>query len=168
VIGGIGIDLIARGRIARAVSRFGDRFLARLLTERELAGARGDLVSYVAGRFAAKEAASKALGTGFRGTMRWRDVEVLTEPSGAPRLQLHGEASRRAQSLGVTFAHVSLTHDREYAAAVAVLEVGPAAGSGEHAGGKDAQQAPVGPGATTRTHEAGGRTRREKRGRGDA
>ncbi len=126
VTGGIGIDLIAIGRIERAIARFGDRFLARLLTEQERAGARGAQASYVAGRFAAKEATLKALGTGISGAIRWRDVEVLAETSGAPRLRLQGEALRRARSLGVTWAHVSLTHDREYAAAVAVLEVAPA------------------------------------------
>jgi holo-[acyl-carrier protein] synthase len=129
VIAGIGIDLIALGRIERAVTRFGDRFVARLLTAGERAGARGGLVPYVAGRFAAKEAALKALGTGLSGAIRWRDVEVLAEPSGAPRLQLHGEALRRARALGVTFAHISLTHDREYAAAVAVLEMASLAGT---------------------------------------
>lgn len=140
--GGIGIDLIALWRIERAMSRFGERFLARLLTEQERAGARADLVGYVAGRFAAKEATLKALGTGVSGAVCWRDVEVLAEPSGAPHLHLHGEALRRARSLGVTSAHISLTHDREYAAAVAVLEVVHPAGPVEPAGRSDARLAP--------------------------
>jgi len=142
VTGGIGIDLIALGRIERAMSRFGERFLVRLLTERERAGARAGRVSYVAGRFAAKEATLKALGTGVSGSVRWRDVEVLAQPSGAPCVHLHGEALRRARSLGVTAAHISLTHDREYAAAVAVLEVVRPADSSGPAGAADPARRP--------------------------
>ncbi len=122
VIAGIGIDLIELARIERAIDRYGERFLVRLLTPAERSAARGPFASFVAARWAAKEAALKALGTGLTGGMTWRDVEVLDEPSGAPRMVLHGLASRRAQALGVTSALVSLTHDQEHAAAVVVLE----------------------------------------------
>ena len=135
MVKGIGIDLIELGRIERAIDRFGERFLARLLTPNERAGARGPFVSYVAARWAAKEAALKALGTGISGGITWRDVEVLDEPSGAPRMLLHGLAFRRAQALGVTSALVSLTHDQEHAAAVAVLEGAVPPGAPAHPGG---------------------------------
>jgi holo-[acyl-carrier protein] synthase len=121
---GIGIDLIQNDRIADSLARFGDRFRQRIFTEAETAYcescARPEL--HFAARFAAKEAAFKALGTGWSGGVRWKDVEVLRLPSGQPELRLHGVALERASALGARRFQVSLTHDHTVSAAVVVLE----------------------------------------------
>jgi holo-[acyl-carrier protein] synthase len=121
---GIGIDVVQNDRIADSLSRFGDRFLRRIYTEAETAYcqscARPEI--HFAARFAAKEAAFKALGTGWSGGVRWRDVEVRRQGSGQPELLLHGVALERASALGSTRFHVSLTHDRTISAAVVILE----------------------------------------------
>ena len=121
MISGIGIDIIEVGRVRDVVERHGDRFLRRIYSEAEIAGIHGNREQYLAARFAAKEAAFKALGTGWRG-VRWVEVEVENLPSGQPILKLSGEARRRADDLGATRYHVSLTHTAEYAAAQVVLE----------------------------------------------
>jgi holo-[acyl-carrier protein] synthase len=114
----VGIDIIEIERIARALDRFGDRFLQRIYTprERERYGKR---VQELAARFAAKEATMKALGTGVRG-VRWRDIEVLPNRRGKPILVLHETAQRRAKLLGLTHFAVSLTHSRGDAMAIVV------------------------------------------------
>ena len=121
---GIGIDVIQNDRIADSLKRFGDRFLGRIYTEAEAeycnACARPEI--HFAARFAAKEAAFKALGTGWAGGVRWRDVEVRRLPSGKPELLLHGVALERASALGATRFYVSLTHDHTISAAVVILE----------------------------------------------
>lgn len=113
-----GIDLIEIGRIQRSLDRYGERFLKRVFTEAEIEGARGSAPE-LAARFAAKEAASKALGTGI-GPISWVEVEVLNERSGKPVLRLHGRAKAIAAALGYSTWSVSLTHSREMAAAVVV------------------------------------------------
>lgn len=120
---GIGVDLVEVRRIARALERWGDRFTERLFTpaERARAGRGRNRVPRLAARFAAKEAVMKALGTGRRG-VGWREVEITNEPSGAPRVRLVGRAARVAEAAGIVRVHVSLTHDRHYAAAFAVAE----------------------------------------------
>ncbi len=125
MIVGLGMDLVERERIARAVERFGERFFDRILTPAERAAAptaSGPLILYTAARFAAKEAASKALGTGFALGIGPRDIETLTLPSGRPQLRLGGAAAQRARELGVASLHVSLSHERGMACAVVVLE----------------------------------------------
>ena len=121
---GIGIDVIQNDRIAESIKRFGSRFLGRIYTEAEAeyctSCARPDI--HFAARFAAKEAAFKALGTGWAGGVRWKDVEVHRRPSGQPELRLHGIAFERASQLGATRFHVSLTHDHTVSAAVVILE----------------------------------------------
>ncbi len=125
---GIGLDIVSCRRVQAALTRFGERFLARILTERERGDLRGVQAEAVAARFAAKEAALKALGCGLTQGVRWRDVEVTHAPSGTPRMRLGGCARERGRALGVTNCHVSLTHEREHAAALVVLEgVGPTA-----------------------------------------
>lgn len=114
----VGIDVIEIERIARALSRFGDRFLRRVYTEQERKRYAGR-VSELAARFAAKEATMKALGTGVRG-IRWREIEVLSNRRGKPILVLHGGARERAASLGFRHMAVSLTHSRTQAIAVVV------------------------------------------------
>lgn len=112
----VGVDIIEIARIAAVLERHGSRFLERVYTERELAYCRGR-VAELAARFAAKEAASKALGTGMRG-IRWRDMEVLPDARGKPILYLHGAALARAQELGLREFAVSLSHSRDFAVAV--------------------------------------------------
>lgn len=109
-----GVDMLEISRLWTATVRYGDRFLQRVYTARELDQC-GDRVESLAGRFAAKEAAAKALGTGiWRHGVRWTDIEVSRdEVSGAPSLHLHGAAAARAKSLGWTTWSLSLSHDRE-------------------------------------------------------
>jgi len=113
-----GIDLIEIGRIGKALERHGERFLNRVFTPAEIEGARGSTPE-LAARFAAKEAASKALGTGI-GPVSWKEIEMVNEPSGKPILRLSGRAKAIAQAQGFQTWTVSLTHSREMAAAVVV------------------------------------------------
>lgn len=114
----VGIDTIEIARIERTLADFGDRFLQRVYTERERER-YGSRISELAARFAAKEATSKALGTGIRG-IRWREMEVLANRRGKPVLILHGSAAERAALLGLVSFDVSLTHSRTDAMAFVV------------------------------------------------
>jgi len=114
----IGVDIIEIARIERTYRDFGERFLARVYTERERDRYRGR-VNELAARFAAKEATSKALGTGIVG-IRWREMEILPNRRGKPVLILHGRAAERARQLGLTDFSVSLTHSRTDAMAFVV------------------------------------------------
>lgn len=125
MIQGTGFDLAALPRIRTLLERYGERFVRRVLTGRErewLPVAAAGRTAYVAGRFAAKEAAVKALGTGFSGGIGLHDVEILSTDSGSPRLLLHGEAAARAEQLGIKTLHVSISHERDVAGAVVILE----------------------------------------------
>ena len=120
----VGVDIIEIARIQRALDDFGERFLRKVYTERE--GERyGSRVPELAARFAAKEATSKALGTGIRG-IRWREMEVLANRRGKPVLVLHGGAADRAALLGLVAFDVSLTHSRSDAMAFVVAYRDPA------------------------------------------
>jgi holo-[acyl-carrier protein] synthase len=123
MIVGIGIDIAEVDRIERAVLR-GERFLRRVFTPSEIAycEAKKNKFQHYAGRFAAKEAAFKALGTGWRGGIAWQDVEVINEASGKPTLSLHNRAKQISQDLGVTTAHLSISHSGNYAVAEVVFE----------------------------------------------
>ena len=114
----VGVDIIEIDRISATLARFGDRFLQRIYTEAEAAYCRGR-APQLAARFAAKEAAMKALGTGRRG-VGWRDVEVTRKRSGEPEIALHGRAAARAEALGIDRLAVSLSHSRQYAVASVV------------------------------------------------
>ncbi len=123
-----GIDLIEIERIEKALNRHGERFLKKIFSDTELERlvkfkdrqVNSRLIAAeVAARFAAKEACSKALGTGI-GPVSWREMEVLNEPSGKPTLRLIGKAAQIAGFLGYTSWSVSLTHSRGMAAAVVV------------------------------------------------
>lgn len=111
-----GIDVIEIDRIEHAVERWGDRFLQRIYTDTEILHCRGRAQS-LAGRFAAKEAASKALGVGIRG-LSWKDIEVVRGPRGKPVMRLHGKAARIAELQSLTSFEVSITHSRTDAIAV--------------------------------------------------
>jgi holo-[acyl-carrier protein] synthase len=120
---GLGIDVASLERLERSLARFGDRIWRRVLTEREqseLAHRRGDRVQAFAGRFAAKEAAVKALG-GPR-DVGFHDLEIRRSESGAPELHLLGAAVAHAGRLGVSRSLVSISHDAGVACAVVVLE----------------------------------------------
>jgi holo-[acyl-carrier protein] synthase len=119
---GIGIDLCEVARIARLHERHGERLLTRLCREGEADRGRAALDQHLAGLFAAKEAVLKALGTGWAQGLAFRHVEVVRAPGGAPGVRLHEEAAARAAAMGVTRIHLSITHERGFAAAVAVLE----------------------------------------------
>jgi holo-[acyl-carrier protein] synthase len=114
----VGVDLIETGRIARALERWGDRFLTHVYTPAEVKSCRSH-VPELAARFAAKEAVSKALGTGLRG-ITWLEMEVLSDARGKPLIRLYGRAKKRAEELGLENFAVSLSHSREYAVAFVV------------------------------------------------
>ncbi len=120
---GIGMDIVETKRIAESLERFGDRFLTRVFCDGEIAYAKSMKLPqlHLAARFAAKEAVSKAFGTGIGHTMGWRDIEIVREPSGQPRVVLHGKAESHATMLGVQTVHISLSHTAEYGAASAVV-----------------------------------------------
>jgi holo-[acyl-carrier protein] synthase len=124
MITGIGIDVVQNDRIRDSIQRFGDRFLNRIYTEGEMEYCKkcANPEIHYAARFAAKEAAFKALGTGWAAGVKWKDVEVARLPSGKPELHLYGEALVRAQSLGTQRFFVSLTHDQLVSCAVVIFE----------------------------------------------
>ena len=115
-----GVDIIEIHRVAEVAKRYGRRFLDRIYTEGEQAYCRGR-APQLASRFAAKEAAMKALGTGVRG-VRWRDIEVVRRRGQAPTIKLHGTALARAKKIGVDHLALSLSHSKEYAVASVVGE----------------------------------------------
>jgi holo-[acyl-carrier protein] synthase len=124
MITGIGIDVVQNERIRDSVERFGDRFTNRIYTEEEKTYCMNSANPFIhyAARWAAKEAAFKALGTGWAAGVKWKDVEVVRLPSGKPELHLHGEAQALAASQGATNFFVSLTHDQLISCAVVIFE----------------------------------------------
>ncbi len=125
MIYGLGIDLVKVARLASAIARHGERFLARVFTPQEIAYCQGKVWSDsgFALRFAAKEAFSKALGVGLRrGGIRWREVEVLPNPMGKPELQVSGRAAELCAAVHITAMHLSLTDEDDHALAVVILE----------------------------------------------
>jgi holo-[acyl-carrier protein] synthase len=113
-----GIDIIEISRIQSALDHHGDRFLKRIFTPAEISECHGKTEAFAV-RFAAKEAAVKALGTGI-GPVSWMEVEILHQPSGEPYLVLNGRAEQVAETLGLTTWAVSLSHSRDNAIAVVV------------------------------------------------
>ena len=115
-----GVDIIEIPRIKKTLDRYGERFLKRIFTPDEIAYCRGRSPN-LAGRFAAKEATMKALGTGVRG-VGWKDIEVIRAESGAPSVKLHGRAKVRAEMLQVSELSLSISHSREFAVAFVVAQ----------------------------------------------
>jgi holo-[acyl-carrier protein] synthase len=113
----LGIDIIKVARIRATLKRFGARFSERVLTPAERRYVR-DRPETLAGRWAAKEAVSKVLGLGVRG-IGWQEIEVERLPTGQPAIRLHGRASKRAEQLGMERIAVSISHESEYAVAIA-------------------------------------------------
>ncbi len=124
MIVGMGVDINEVPRVRAAIERFGDRFLQRLFTEGEIRYCESKANKYerFAARFAAKEAALKAIGTGLSRGISWQDVEVVREPSGRPTLAFKGKAAEFAQRLGSRRASISLTHTEQVALAQVILE----------------------------------------------
>ena len=121
---GIGIDVIEVARIAASHERFGEKFLNRILHPGEIGYCLSHRVPgpFLAGRFAAKEAISKAFGTGIGAQLGWQDMEVKRKESGEPYVVLHGGGEKLFAERGARALKISLSHTQTYAAAVAVLE----------------------------------------------
>jgi holo-[acyl-carrier protein] synthase len=119
---GIGLDATDLPRISKMVQRYGDRFLKRVFTDGEIAYCtrRRDPIPHLAGRFAVKEAAMKALGTGHSRGVMWKDIEVLRS-GGPPQLRFHGGAARRAEAMHVRRSLITITHAQTIAVAQVLL-----------------------------------------------
>jgi holo-[acyl-carrier protein] synthase len=124
VIVGTGIDLAEVNRIGEAIERYGNRFLDRIYTAAEIAYVerKANRHERYAARFAAKEAGMKAIGTGWRRGVRWKDFEVINLASGRPTLQLHGVAAKIADTMHVRHIALSLTHTAMQGMAIVILE----------------------------------------------
>jgi holo-[acyl-carrier protein] synthase len=122
MIRGVGTDIVAIARIERALARHGARFAARILRPEELTtfGAAACPAAWLAKRFAAKEALGKALGTGI-GAVSWQDFSVLSQPGGVPIVHCHGRAQQLLAQRSITGVWISLSDERDYALAFAVL-----------------------------------------------
>jgi holo-[acyl-carrier protein] synthase len=121
---GVGIDLVEVQRIENAWKRFGDRFLGRILLPDEIAYcmAHKNPAPFLAARFAAKEAVSKAFGTGIGPLLGWHDIEVRRKESGQPYAEIHGKGQELLTRMKANVVHLSLTHTAGHSAAVAILE----------------------------------------------
>ena len=121
---GIGVDLVECARIQHSLDRFGDRFLHRVFTEGEIAYSQSMKfpARHLAARFAAKEAISKAFGTGIGKSMGWKDIDVHKKPSGEPFVVLEGGAKQLGADRGVTKVWITLSHTDNHAMAMIVLE----------------------------------------------
>jgi holo-[acyl-carrier protein] synthase len=120
---GLGVDITEIDRITATMDRFGERFLRRIFTDGEIAYCtrRREPAIHFAGRFASKEAAMKALGTGRSQHVLWRDVEVVRRPGGPPQLQFHGGAARRFAKIGGASSLLTITHSGNIAFAEVLL-----------------------------------------------
>ncbi len=121
MIRGIGVDIIEVDRIRQSVEEAGEQFLNRVFTrlEIEYCSSKSNRYQHLAARFAAKEAVSKALATGWAGDFRWKDVEVMNDPSGQPRVTLHGRLREKLASAAVL---LSLSHSDHHVVAMALIE----------------------------------------------
>jgi holo-[acyl-carrier protein] synthase len=121
---GIGTDIVEVGRIRISHERFGERFAARILREAEIAYclSHRDPAPFIAARFAAKEAISKAFGTGIGKELGWQDMEIARKPSGEPHVLLHDKGAELFRSRNGRKLHITLSHTAEHATAFAILE----------------------------------------------
>jgi holo-[acyl-carrier protein] synthase len=124
MIVGTGVDIAEVPRIEASIARFGERFLRRVFTDAEIryCDSKANKAERYAARFAAKEAALKAIGTGLRYGISWNDVEVTRIPGGRPTISFHRLAADFAGKLGMKRAHLSLSHTKEHAIAYVILE----------------------------------------------
>lgn len=125
-----GVDMVACDRLAESIRRHGRKFLDRVFTsaEQEYCLGKKREIEHLAGRFAAKEAVLKVLGTGWRNGIRWTDVEVRNEPSGQPRVSLDGECRRIADEIGLGEILISISHIQTHAIASAIGLSAPGGG----------------------------------------
>lgn len=121
---GTGIDIVECLRIAQMIERHGELFITRVFTDHEIeyCSARKAATQHYAGRWAAKEAVLKALGTGWRRGISWRDIEIRNDRNGAPMVKLRGGAHEVMQSAHISRLHVSISHCRTFAVAYVVAE----------------------------------------------
>ena len=121
---GTGIDIIEVARVKASCERFGERFLQRVLVAEEIAYCQShkNPAPFVAARFAAKEAISKAFGTGIGKQLGWRDMEIRRKESGEPYVVLHEKGQKLLKERGARIVHITLSHTESYAAAMAILE----------------------------------------------
>jgi holo-[acyl-carrier protein] synthase len=121
MISGIGIDIEMISRVASVLEQWSDAFVEKVFTgqEKKYCMEKGNPPQHLAARFAAKEAFAKAIGTGWGGVFRWRDVEVINDEFGKPSIRLHKELAKHLQHASV---HLSLSHTADYVAAVVVIE----------------------------------------------
>jgi holo-[acyl-carrier protein] synthase len=124
MIRGIGTDIIGVSRIRRLMDKHGSHFLEKIFTEPELLQmkSRAGKAHFLAGRWAAKEAVSKALGCGIGASCAWKDIEILNGELGGPSVSLSGAAAKTASRIGASNAHVSISHEKNHAVAFAILE----------------------------------------------
>ncbi len=124
MIVGIGIDIVQIIRIERLIRKWGSRFTGRVFSPNEIAYSEAHFKSeqHFAANFAVKESIAKALGSGFKGELRMRDIEVLRDKEGKPYVNLFGKAKQKVGELGVNRIHTSISHDGEYSIAFVVLE----------------------------------------------
>jgi len=124
MIVGTGIDIIEVSRVEQAIGRYGDRFLSRIFTEREIryCNSKRNQVERFAARFAAKEAAMKALGTGLRRGVSWQHIEVGHQPGGRPTIIFSDAAAKIAAQLGAKRVSLSVSHTAQHAIAQVILE----------------------------------------------
>jgi holo-[acyl-carrier protein] synthase len=122
MIVGLGNDIVEIVRIGQMIERHGEQFLQRVFTDTEIRYCQDRKHSYqhFAGRWAAKEAVMKALGTGFVRGIRWREIEVCSQKSGAPKMELHGGTRQFADDRGIGEILISISHCRSYATATAI------------------------------------------------
>ncbi|WP_457570912.1 holo-[acyl-carrier-protein] synthase [Desulfovulcanus sp.] len=119
---GLGLDVVEIERISRSYAKFKDRLVYRILTPKEIENLPQNPVSYLASRFAAKEAGVKALGTGFAEGITFQHLEIKSSKTGQPHLYFLGPAYKKAMSMGCKKIHLSITHSQNTAAAVVILE----------------------------------------------
>ena len=124
MIKGLGIDIVETNRIRQVIERHGEQFLNRVFTpaEQAVGKVRASAQHFYAGRWAAKEAAAKALGCGIGSECSFNEIEVIDSAIGVPSLVFSGNAAKTAAALGAKNVRVSITHEREYAAAVVIIE----------------------------------------------
>jgi holo-[acyl-carrier protein] synthase len=125
LINGIGLDIVEKQRIKEAIDRLGERFIRRILTKREISLIpEGEMrkIEYISGRFAAKEAFSKAIGTGIGLNLSFQDLEILREANGKPIIIISGQWCERNDPMNKHRYHVSITHEKKYALAQVIIE----------------------------------------------
>ena len=120
---GVGIDIVKNERIEEAIKRWGDRFLNRVFTEveKEYASRHKSSTPHFSARLAVKEAAFKALGTGWQAGIGWKEVEVVNNPQGKPLLKVKGRVKKLLEEKGVKAIHTSISHEKEYSIAQVIL-----------------------------------------------